>query len=147
MKNRFSVIGERLADGVRSFGLARWIVVGLLVAIWLLAAFATTLSLGTVLGDCLVRAGMNGILVLALVLPVRAGNGLNFGVPLGIVCGLAGGIFVMELTAEHPFGIGSLTSMDGLARGWSGFLLANLVAVPLAALAGWGYGWLLERVR
>ena len=70
---------ERVSEGVRNFGLARWIIVAFLVLIWIVAAVATSLNLGTMLGDCLTRAGMNGILVLALVLPVRAGNGLNFG--------------------------------------------------------------------
>jgi len=147
VRDALASLRERLKDGVREFGLARWIIVAFLVAIWLIGAIFTTLDLGTLLGDCLVRAGMNGLLVLALVLPVRAGNGLNFGIPLGIVCGLMGGILVMELTAEHPFGIASLGPMDGLARGASGFFLANLVALPLAALAGWGFGWLLEHVR
>lgn len=138
---------SRIAEGIESFGLARSILVAFLLVSWLLAAVGTSLNMGTLLGDCLVRTGMNGILVLALVLPVRAGNGLNFGIPLGIVCGLVGGVFVVELTAPHPFGIQAFSSQDTLARGFSGFLLANAVALPLAALAGWGFGWLLERVR
>jgi len=137
----------RLKEGIADFGLARWIIVFFLAAIWVVAGFLTSNDLGTLLGDCLVRAGMNGLLVLALVLPVRAGNGLNFGIPLGIVCGLVGGIMVMELTAAEPFGIAALGGLGGLARGWSGFLLAMVVATPLAAVLGWGYGWLLERVR
>ena len=74
-----------------------FVIVGFLVAIWIFAAIGKglgwiSLDMGTLLGDCLVRSGMNGLLVLALVLPVRAGNGLNFGLPLGIVCGLLGGM-------------------------------------------------------
>ncbi len=138
---------ERLADGTRAFGLARWIIVLFLAVIWVVAAAFTSNDLGTLLGDCLVRTGMNGVLVLALVLPVRAGNGLNFGLPLGIVCGLVGGIAVMELTATTPFGIAALSSLSAYARGLSGFALAHLVAIPLGALLGLGYGWLLERVR
>lgn len=140
-------IRSRIADGFRSFGLARSIIVVFLLVVWLLAALGTSLNMGTLLGDCLVRTGMNGILVLALVLPVRSGNGLNFGIPLGIACGLVGGVCVVELTAPHPFGIQAFSSNDSLARGFSGFLMANAIALPLAALAGWGYGWLLERVR
>lgn len=138
---------ERMLEGLRDFGLARWSVVGLFAAVWMIAAFWTTLHGGTLLGDSLVRAGMNGVLVLALVLPVRAGNGLNFGIPLGIVAGLVGGISVMELAAEKPFGLAALAGSEDLARGASGFWLAILVSTPLALLLGWGYGWLLERVR
>ena len=143
---------ERLREGVKSFGLARWIIVGFLIAIWILAAVGKSLGwvnlgLSTLLGDCLVRSGMNGLLVLALVLPVRAGNGLNFGMPLGIVCGLLAGIIGMEFAAPHPFGIESLGPIDALARGWSGFIFALALAIPFSVLAGWGYGLLLERVR
>ncbi len=142
---------ERMRDGLKSFGLARWIIVGFLVAIWILAAVGRSagwikLDLWTLFGDCLVRSGMNGILVLALVLPVRAGNGLNFGLPLGIVCGLLGGIIGMEFAAPEPFGVVD-GPIDAFARGWSGFLFAIVVSIPLAVLAGWGYGLLLERVR
>ena len=83
---------QRILEHLRAFGVARWIIVGFLALIWVIGALWTDLNLGTLLGDCLVRAGMNGLLVLALVLPVRAGNGLNFGLPLGVVCGLIGGI-------------------------------------------------------
>lgn len=140
-------LGQRLREGARDFGLARWIIVGFLALVWLVAALFTSSDLGTLLGDCLVRTGMNGILVLALVLPVRAGNGLNFGLPLGIVCGLVGGIAVVELTAAEPFGVAALAPLGAYARGAMGFALAHVVAIPLGALLGWGYGWLLERVR
>jgi len=147
MKARIDQVRERLTAGVRDFGLARWIILGFLVAVWVLAAVGTSLNLGTLIGDCLVRTGMIGILVLSLLLPVRAGNGLNFGIPLGIVCGLVGGVFVLEFAGETPFGTTALSSFSGLARGFTGFLLATAISIPLAALAGWGYGWLLERVR
>ena len=138
---------ERLLEGMREFGLPRWIVVCLFAALWLVAVFFTALNGGTLLGDSLVRAGMNGVLVLARVLLIRAGNGLNFGIPLGIVAGLVGGVCVMELAAEAPFGVAALRGSEDLARGASGFWLAILVSTPLAVLLGWGYGWLLERVR
>jgi simple sugar transport system permease protein len=147
MSDRIARAGNRLRDGIRAFGLARGTIVLFLVLIWLVAGFFTDNDLGTLLGDCLVRTGMNGILVLALVLPVRAGNGLNFGLPLGIVCGLAGGILSLEFAGETPFGIEALTGTGWLSRGLTGFLLAHLIALPAAALLGYLYGWLLERVR
>ena len=137
---------ERLREGAISFGYARWTIVGFLLLLWISAGLLG-LSLGRLFGDCLVRSGMNGVLVLALLLPVRAGNGLNFGIPLGIVCGLLAGVFVMELNATHPFGVEAWEAHADLSKGWSGFTLAHLIALPLAAVVGWGYGWLLERVR
>ncbi|MCA8959604.1 MAG: ABC transporter permease [Planctomycetes bacterium] len=134
-----------LREGIVGFGVARWIIVAFLGVIWIVAATATDENLGKLLGDCLVRSGMNGVLVLALLLPVRAGNGLNFGLPLGIVCGLVGGVVGMEFVAASPFGM--FSTHEALARGWSGFFFAHLVALPLAAVCGLLFGWLLERVR
>ncbi len=147
MSDHLAVMLERAKDGVRSFGLARWIIVGFLLLIWFIAGIFTDNDLGTLLGDCLVRSGMNGLLVLALVLPIRAGSGLNFGIPLGIVCGLVGGIFSLELAAANPFGLSWLSGVESLSRGGSGFLIAHAVALPLSALLGLGFGWLLEKVR
>ncbi|MCZ6688465.1 MAG: ABC transporter permease [Planctomycetota bacterium] len=139
--------GTWVWERIRAFGISRWIIVAFVATVWLLAAMEDSLNLGTLVGDSLVRTAMHGLLVLALVLPVRAGNGLNFGIPLGIVCGLVGGVCVIELAAPHPFGIQSWGPHVELARGWTGFILANLVAIPLAGAAGLAFGWLLERVR
>lgn len=136
----------KVLDGLRSFGLARWTIVGLLLGVWILAGLATDLNMGRLLGDSLVRSGMWGILVLALVPPVRAGVGPNFGLTVGVVFGLAAGVSVMELVAPHPFGVEAWGPWDALARGWSGFVLAHLIAIPIAAVAGLAYGWLLNRI-
>ncbi len=145
MSESKSPIVEKIREGVIGFGMARWIIVAFLFIIWIVAALWTDENLGKMFGDCLVRTGMNGVLVLALLLPVRAGNGLNFGLPLGIVCGLIGGIIGMEFAAEEPFGI--FATSEFLSRGWSGFIFAHVVALPLAALCGLALGWLVERVR
>lgn len=147
MSPRLRSIMDWIWAKARSFGVSRWLIVGFLIIVWVIAGLGTNLNLGTLLGDSLVRSAMHGVMVLALVLPVRAGNGLNFGIPLGIVCGLVGGVCAIELAAPHPFGLEAWGPQDGLARGWSGFIVANLIAIPLAAFAGWGFGHLLERVR
>ncbi len=116
---------------LREIGLPRLLILAFLVAIWLVAALATRLSLAPLLKDTLVRAGMNGILVLALVPMVRAGVGLNFGLPLGIVCGLLGMVLALELELAGAPALGA----------------AAAFAVPLGVAAGLGYAVLLERVR
>jgi simple sugar transport system permease protein len=72
--------------------------------------------------------------------------GPNFGLTVGVVFGLVGGISVMELAAPEPFGLGIMGSHEALAKGWSGFLLAHVIAIPIAAIAGLGFGLLLNRV-
>ena len=74
---------------------------------------------------------MNGILVLALVPGVRGGVGLNFGIPLGIVCGL----------------LAAVALMNAGVRGVPGLFGSMGLALLLGAIAGYAYALLLERVR
>ena len=83
------------------------------------------------LSDTLVRFGMNGVLVLAMVPMVQSGCGLNFGLPLGIIAGL----------------LGAVTSVELEAKGIPGVLAAMLIATPIAVLLGWCYGLLLNKVK
>ena len=46
--------------------------------------------------DCLVRVGMNGFLVLSMMISIVCGAGLNFGLPIGILCGLFGGSIAVQ---------------------------------------------------
>lgn len=89
------------------------------------------LPVGMLLSDSLVRMGMNGILVLAMVPAILSGNGPNFGLPLGIVCGLLGGLISIELDLY----------------GFSGLMAAILISVPFSVVVGWIYGELLNRVK
>jgi simple sugar transport system permease protein len=115
----------------RAIGLPRLLIFLFLVLIWVVAAVGTDLGLGRLLVDSLVRTGMNGVLVLALVPMVRAGVGLNFGLPLGIVCGLVGAVLAIEWGFER----------------WVALAVAAAVSAPVAAAAGLAYAALLERVR
>jgi simple sugar transport system permease protein len=69
--------------------------------------------------------------VLALLPAVQGGVGLNFGLPLGIVCGL----------------VGCVAAMNWGVHGWSALALAAGIGAGLAAPAGLAYGWLLNRTR
>ena len=77
----------KLPAPVREFGIPR-----LLIAVFLVVLFgvavATHMDLRSLISDSIVRVGRNGILVLALRPAIQGGIGLNFGLPLGIICGL-----------------------------------------------------------
>jgi len=122
--------GRALRDAVREIGLPR-----ILIAFFLLVlfgvGFATHMDLAGLATDSLLRIARNGILVLALLPAVQGGVGLNFGLPLGIICGLVGCVITLDL------GLG----------GWLGLALSTLAGVVLAVPAGIGYGWLLNRTR
>ncbi len=77
------------------------------------------------------RISRNSFLVLALLLPILAGMGLNFGMVLGAMCGQIGIIFI---TNWQIVGI-------------PGVVLAILIAIPLGILAGIFCGVVLNRAR
>ncbi|SHJ11529.1 ABC transporter permease subunit [Lutispora thermophila] len=88
-------------------------------------------NLPGLLKDSLVRIGMNGVLVLAMVPSINSGTGLNFGLSIGILCGILAGCISIEL---------KLTGMTAL-------IAAILMSIPFSVIAGYLYGLLLNRVK
>ena len=78
---------EKLQSFIENAGWPR-IIIGLFLLSLFIAAPFVGVRLDTSLSDTLVRVGMNGVLVLAMVPMVQSGCGLNFGLPLGIIAGL-----------------------------------------------------------
>ncbi|MBC7083030.1 MAG: ABC transporter permease [Firmicutes bacterium] len=120
----------KLRQPVEQIGVPRLIIAAFLVVLFVVA-YVTNMSVSQLVSDSLIRVGMNGVLVLAMVPTISCGVGLNFGLPLGIICGL----------------VGSLISMEMNLRGFAGFFAAIGCAVPLAVLVGYAYARLLESVR
>ena len=89
------------------------------------------LSLSTLLSNTIVRMGMNAIMVLAMVPGIQCGISLNLGLPIGLVAGLIGGLLTIE------FGI----------PGWGGFLFAIVAGSALAAVCGYLYALMLNRLK
>lgn len=77
------------------------------------------------------RLVRNSFLVLALLLPVMAGMGINFGMVLGAMAGQIGLIFITD------WGV----------KGAPGLLLAALLATPIAILLGYFGGIVLNRAK
>lgn len=121
---------ERIKTFIEDFGWPR-----IIIALFLLFLFAAAPFVGvrvdTSLSDTLVRVGMNGVLVLAMVPMVQSGCGLNFGLPLGIISGLLGATMSIEFHKTGLFGFG----------------FAVMTAVPIAAVLGFIYAQILNRVK
>lgn len=115
---------------LEKIGLPRIIIIVFLIIV-VLAAYFLEQDMGIIATDVLVRFGMFGILGLAMMPAVLSGTGLNFGLPVGIICGVLGGLVSLEF---------NLTS-------WAGFFVAILVALPFAILLGYLYGKLLNAVK
>ena len=122
-------IGERLRDGLTSFGLPRLIIAAFLLLLFIAAPFVGANFL-TQISNVLNRFSWNAILVLAMVPMIHSGCGLNFGLPLGIISGLLGGTLAIE------FGF----------TGAMSFVMAIVIATPFALVLGAGYGWLLNKM-
>ncbi len=115
---------------IKQFGTARLTIVILLVVL-LVTAFFNDMNVSTLLNDSLLRVLRHGVLVLALLPGIRGGIGFNFGLPLGILCGLLGMVFVLD------------SGMVGVSAFATALALATLFSVVMGLL----YGWLLNRVR
>jgi len=83
--------------------------------------------------DIMSRFFRNGVLVLALIIPVMAGLGLNFGIVVGALAGLLSIVFVRYHYTLFP-GIG-------------GLLLCFLIATPIAIIFGYLTGKLYNKTK
>lgn len=121
---------DRIKAFIENFGWPR-----IIIALFLLFLFAAAPFVGvrvdTSFSDTLVRVGMNGVLVLAMVPMVQSGCGLNFGLPLGIISGL----------------LGATMSIEFQKTGLPGFGFAIMIALPIAAMLGFIYAQILNRVK
>lgn len=111
-------------------GFPRLIISGLLLLLFIMTPFVGV-DLSTQITNIINRFSWNGVLVLAMVPMIHSGCGLNFGLPLAIICGLLGGTLSIQLGFTGPMS----------------FVMAILIATPFAVLLGGGYGALLNRIK
>ncbi|NBI06949.1 ABC transporter permease subunit [Senegalia massiliensis] len=113
-----------------ALGLPRMIIITFFILL-IISAHFLKLPVNLLLEDTLVRIGMNGVLVLAMVPSILSGIGPNFGLPLGVICGLLGGLISIEL---------NLTGVEG-------FLAAIAISIPIAIIVGYFYAKILNAVK
>jgi simple sugar transport system permease protein len=123
-------VQDRIKTFVTDFGWPRLIIFFFVVILFLIAPFVGV-KVDSSLKDVLVRFGQNGVMVLAMVPMMQSGSGLNFGLPVVIVAGL----------------LGSTISMQFQFTGGLGFFMALLICLPFAAIFGYLYGLLLNKVK
>ena len=115
---------------VKKLGIPR-VIIGVFFILLCFMCLWYDLSLSTLLSNTVVRMGMNSVMVLAMVPGIQCGISLNLGLPIGLVAGLIGGLLTIELGIP----------------GWLGFLFAIVVGSLIAAVCGWLYGQLLNRLK
>ena len=121
---------NKLRKFIEEAGWPRILIAAFLVLLFIIAPFVQV-RLDASISDTLVRFGMNGVMVLAMVPMIQSGCGLNFGLPLGIIAGL----------------LGAVTSVQLDLHGLPGILGAMMIATPIAIVLGLGYGLLLNKVK
>lgn len=114
----------------KALGIPR-LIIGLFFVLLCVLSVLYDLSFTTLMSNTIVRMGMNSVLVLAMVPAIQSGISLNLGLPIGIIGGLIGGLLSIELNKS----------------GWSGFLIALAVGIAIAAVLGYLYGLLLNRLK
>lgn len=107
------------------------LIIGTFWIILLITGGFLEISIMTLLSDTIKRAGMNGILVLAMVPSIQSGTGPNFALPIGIICGL----FAIVLAIEFGF------------MGASWLFVSFALAIVFAVVMGYLYGKLLNAVK
>lgn len=106
-------------------------VVILFVLITLAAIPPSGLSIQYIVQEMITRLGRNTFLVLALILPIYAGMGLNFGMTLGAMSGQIGLIMAINW---------NIMGVEGLA-------FAALIGTPIAVVMGYIAGAVLNRAK
>lgn len=120
---------NKIDNFIKKAGWARLIIGIFLISLFVTAPFAKV-SIGSSLENVLARFGMFSILVLSLVPMLQSGCGLNFGLPIGIVAGILGGVTSIE------FGL----------KGFTGIIIAMLIGSIIAIVFGYIYGQLLNKI-
>ena len=86
---------------------------------------------GYVIYELFGRLSRNMFIVLALIIPIVAGMGINFAITIGAMAAQIACILVLEWGIE----------------GFGGFALAALLTVPMAAVFGFGIGKILNKMK
>jgi len=120
----------------KSFNIFSYINMGTIIicAFFLLVLVTGTtvgIPLTSMLNDCIVRFGRNGILVLAMLPAIQSGTGPNFALPLGMMCGIFAECVAIE---NNLMGTGFLVVSIGLS-------------IIIAAAVGYFYGKLANAVK
>jgi simple sugar transport system permease protein len=84
-----------------------------------------------VFNEVIIRFIRDGVMVLALVIPINAGMGLNFAIVVGAMCAQ----------------VGLVLAVDRQLPGFSGLLFIAVIGIGLSLVLGTLIGFLLNRVK
>ena len=132
---------DKIKKAIDAIGLPRLIVFCFFMAIVITAA-VNDIDVASYFSSTLKYFGMWGILVLAMLPSIKCGIGPNFGVSLGIVCGLLGTLLAIQFNIAP--------AVNGILPGfgpWASMFFAIILSAVLSWLVGIAYGKLLNMVK
>jgi len=128
-------------------------IVTIIFAVFVLVGFfaSPAISVSGLVSEVMSRFFRNGLLVIALIIPVMAGLGLNFGIVVGAIAAVLAIIPVRyiatvpyeEMSAFTAFLYNSFLQFGNIG----GLILCFIIAVPLALLFGYLTGKLYNKTR
>ena len=111
--------------------IGKYAVTYLFIALSVLFIIASGLDINYVASQLLLRLNRNAFIVLALIIPIVAGMGINFAITIG------------AMAAQ----IGLLLTINWGVTGVAGILLAAVITLPLGAFFGFLIGKLLNKMK
>lgn len=115
---------------IKNIGWPR-IIIALFLAGLFIVAPAVGVDLASSIENVLSRFGMFSILVLSMIPMVQSGCGLNFGIPIGVIAGILGGV----------------TSIEFGFQGFAGIFMAMFFGIMVSIVFGLLYGFLLNKIK
>ena len=119
-------IGKTVTDNLKKYA-----VTYLFIAISVLFIIVSGLDMNYVCSQLLLRLNRNAFIVLALIIPIIAGMGINFAITIG------------AMAAQ----IGLLLTINWEITGFTGILVAAAITLPLALFFGFLIGKLLNKMK
>lgn len=121
---------QKISHFIDRVGRARFVML-VFLGFLVVMMFALGLKVETIISNAFTHIAMNSFFVLAMLVTVRTGTGLNFGLPLGLIAGMLAGVLSLEWELS----------------GWTGVLVAMGMAMIFGAAVGWIYGVIINRVK
>lgn len=115
----------------RKFSLFTYAVPIMFITICLAGIIIAKPQASFITGELARRMVRNTFLVLSLIIPIRAGMGINFGIPLGAMAGQIGLVFITDWGITGPMGL----------------VAAAALGTPIAIILGIFSGNVLNRAR
>lgn len=114
----------------KKIDIPRFIVI-IFAFILLILTFVMKMDSASLISDSLKRVGMNLLFTLAMMPGILCGVGLNFALPIGVICGALAGVITIQMNMT----------------GFVGIFAAIALSLPIALAVGYLYGKLLTNMK